>query len=146
MHALPFSLCLSACLSHTHAHTHAIKQSASDQSRCPRPPAPASAMPLWAVNTIQRSSSLEDTKTSSYLTPDTNLRALGIKPRRTNNRRPSKLSSCSRRNPFRGNRNKVAVQSNHLKYVLTNAPVFICACLGCAGATKPNSGKPSGSR
>lgn len=64
-------------VSHTHAHTHAIKQSASDQSRCafpsspPPPPPPRLCHALWAVNTIQRNGSLEATKTSSYLTPDT---------------------------------------------------------------------------
>ena len=74
------------------SHTHAIKQSASDQSQCSLPSPPPfslSAVCSMSCKHYPSNGSLEDTKTSSCLTPDTDLRALtvaylGIKHRRTN--------------------------------------------------------------
>lgn len=74
--------------SHTHTLIHTLSNSlhqikaGAPSPHLPRPPHLCHA--LWAVNTIQRNGCLEDTKTSSYLTPDTHLGALGIKHRRTN--------------------------------------------------------------
>lgn len=101
MRALTLSLSLSSFL--THARTHAIKQSASDQSLrslpVPPPPLPSSAIPvlllLCRAKHDPSNSSLEDTKTSSYLTPGTNLeraRCLGASGNRTQTRQHWRLS------------------------------------------------------
>ena len=61
--------------------THAIKQSASHQSpgSLPSPPPSSLSPPLsLSCKHYPSNGSLEDTKTSSYLTPDTNLRALTV--------------------------------------------------------------------
>lgn len=81
--------CSPSLLSHTHAHTR--YQTVCIRSKSVLPPTTTTPLccALWAVNTIQATARLEDTKTSSYLTPDTNLRALtvvylGIKHRHPN--------------------------------------------------------------
>jgi len=61
--------------------THTIKQSASDQSQCSLPtlsPSTPSLLCSLGCKHYPSNGSLEDTKTSSYLTPDTNLRALTV--------------------------------------------------------------------
>lgn len=157
MHALLFSS-LSAWLTHKHTqtHTHAIKQSASDQSRCalPSPPPLSSSLPCSVgCKHYPSNGSLEDTKTSSYLTPDTNLKALGIKHRRTKHRGPTELSSCSTKNPFRANRHKVAVRSTHLTHVCGSRSMPSQMCLSLSvhawaaqGKLNANCGIVSGSR
>lgn len=114
MHSYTSSISLTF-LSHTHSvtHTHAIKQSASDQSQCCLRTPPPSAPSSVGCKHYPSKGSLEDTKTSNYLTPDTDLRALtvvylGIKYTHTQ----SYLSSLQQEASIQGGRSeKVAVQT-----------------------------------
>lgn len=81
-------LFLPVCVSHTHTLSNSLYQIKVGPPS-PHPP-PTLCRALWAVNAIQSNGCLEDTKTSSYLTPDTNLRALGLKRRRTNTEGPNR--------------------------------------------------------
>ncbi len=80
---LPYLLSHTGSLTHTHTRTHTIKQSASDQSQRSLPSPPPTSLPLSPLCSLgckhyPSNGSLEDTKTSSYLTPDTNLRVLNV--------------------------------------------------------------------
>lgn len=106
MHSYTSSISLTF-LSHTHSvtHTHAIKQSASDQSQCCLRTPPPSAPSSVGCKHYPSKGSLEDTKTSNYLTPDTDLRALtvvylGIKYSHTH--RQSYLSSSQQEASIQG--------------------------------------------
>lgn len=116
MHSYTSSISLTF-LSHTHSvtHTHAIKQSASDQSQCCLRTPPPSAPSSVGCKHYPSKGSLEDTKTSNYLTPDTDLRALtvvylGVKYTHTHTQ--SYLSSLQQEASIQGGRSeKVAVQT-----------------------------------
>lgn len=83
--------CSPSPLSHTHAHTRYQTVCIRSKSVLPPLSSPATPSALCSLGCKHYPSngSLEDTKTSSYLTPDTNLRALtvvylGIKRRHPN--------------------------------------------------------------
>lgn len=115
MHSYTSSISLTF-LSHTHSvtHTHAIKQSASDQSQCCLRTPPPSAPSSVGCKHYPSKGSLEDTKTSNYLTPDTDLRALtvvylGMKYSHTQTKLPELLAARSIHSG--GRSEKVAVQT-----------------------------------
>lgn len=150
MHSHSPSLFLPVSHTHTLIHTlsnslHQIKASAAP------PPSPCHA--LWAVNTIQRNGSLEATKTSSYLTPDTRSRALGIKRRRANT--AGQPNSPLAAGGIHSGRTETESPCNqpHLTHWCVSRSMRSQMGLSLSvhawavqGQPKANSGRPSGSR